>query len=279
MIKWTKDFLSDRQQQVAVNDELSEWHNVTSGIPQGSVLGPTMFIIFINDLPDIVESQAYLFADDTKIYRTITTEEDKNTLQEDLERLTEWSNTWLLKFHPQKCKHLHIGTKNPDPDFEYELMGNKLEKVQEEKDIGVAVDEKLKFEKHICDKVKKANSMAAIIRRIFHHLDEKTFVPLYKALVRSHLDYASPVWSPHQQRYIDMIEGVQRRATKQLPGYSNLPYEERLKRLKLPTLKYRRHRGDMIEIYKLTSGIYDETTADFIKLRSDFTNRNPGRGN
>ena len=277
-IEWTRDFLSGRMQQVVVNGKSSEWHEVTSGIPQGSVLGPLMFVIYINDLPENVTSQVYLFADDTKIYNTIKNEEDKAILQEDLEKLTQWSDTWLLRFHPQKCKHLHIGHGDPNPNYEYRLMGNTLEKVHEEKDLGVTIDEKLKFEKHISEKVKKANSMAAVVRRTFRNLDDKTFTPLYKSLVRTHLEYASSVWSPHQAKYVETLESVQRRATKQIPGYGNLPYEERLKKLKLPTLKYRRHRGDMIEMYKLVSGIYDTTTANFLKLRKDYTIRESGRG-
>ncbi|KAK3089125.1 hypothetical protein FSP39_001036 [Pinctada imbricata] len=278
-IEWIGDYLSDRKQQVSVNGEVSEWHEVTSGIPQGSVLGPTMFVIFINDLPDIVKSTVYLFADDTKIFNLVQEVEDKNTLQRDLEQLTTWSNTWLLRFHPQKCKHLHIGKRDPDPEFHYSLLGNTLEQVKEEKDIGVIIDEKLSFDQHISEKVKKANSMFGVIRRIFQHFDDKSFIPIYKALVRTHLEYASSVWSPYKVKHIEMVEGVQRRATKQIPGYADLTYEERLRKLKLPTLKYRRYHGDMIEMYKIISGKYDPAAANFIKLRSDHVSRDCGRGN
>ena len=251
LIEWIRNYLSGRKQQVSINGETSKWHDVTSGIPQGSVLGPIMFIIFINDLPDIVDSTVYLFADDTKIFNVISEPKNKDTLQRDLQKLREWSNTWLLRFHPEKCKHMHIGSRDSDPEYRYELLGRTLEKVSEEKDIGVTIDDQLSFDKHISDKVKKANSMFALLRRIFKHLDEKSFIPLYKTLVRTHLDYASSVWFPHKAKHIEMIEGVQRRATKQIPGLSDLSYEQRLRKLKLPTLKYRRHRGDMIEIYKI----------------------------
>ena len=139
---------------------------------------------------------------------------DKDTLQKDLEKLTEWSEKWLLRFHPDKCKHMHIGRKDPDPEFKFKLLGNSLEKVDQEKDIGVIIDDQLNFDKHISEKVKKATSISALIRRIFQHLDEKSFIPLYKTLVRTHLDYASSVWHPYKAQQIEMIEGVQRRATK-----------------------------------------------------------------
>ena len=107
-LNWIEDFLKNRTQKVMVNGAGSEWENVTSGIPQGSVLDPILFVIYINDLPDTVESDSYLFADDTKIFRIIKDEDDKEILQDDLTKLEEWSDKWLLKFHPEKCKHMKI---------------------------------------------------------------------------------------------------------------------------------------------------------------------------
>jgi len=160
-----------------------------------------------------------------------------------LDTLECWSNTWLIRFHPDKCKKLHIGKPGECPGQIYSLMGSNLQECKVEKDIGVYVDQELNFDRHISEKVKKANSMFAIIRRSFQHLDHKTFLLLYKALVRTHLDYASAVYSPNRAKHIDLIESVQRRATKQLPGFKDLAYSERLRKLKLPTLSYRRVRG------------------------------------
>ena len=113
--------------------------------------------------------------------------------------------------------------------------------------------------------------MFGVIRRNFHYMDQKTFVPLYKALVRTHLDYASSVYSPNKMKHIDTIESVQWRATKQLPGMKDLTYPERLRLLKLPTLSYRRVRGDMIELYKITHDIYDKRASQFVKPQKDFS--------
>ena len=114
--------------------------------------------------------------------------------------------------------------------------------------------------------MKKATQMFAVIRRTFQHLDEKNFIPLYKSLVRSHLDFASPIWSPMSMKLVEQIESVQRRATKQIPGMRDLTYAERLRKLKLPTLSYRRIRGDMIEIFKIVTGIYDKDNSSQFNL-------------
>ena len=145
----------------------------------------------------------------------------------------------------------------------------QLDKTEKEKDIGVIFDSKFTFENHISEKVKKANSMAGVIRRAYKYLTPKTFVPLYKALVRCHLEYAASVWSPYRAKYVDMIESVQRRATKYLPGFKDLTYDERLKKLNLPTLAYRRLRGDMIETYKIIKEIYDKGVAPTLILSKD----------
>ena len=109
---WIRNFLSNRKQRVEVNGELSQWHNVTSGIPQGSVLGPILFVVFINDLPDCVDSEVFMFADDTKLYRTIAHQSDIQTVQNDINNLFNWSEKWLLCFHLDKCKVLPITTKH-----------------------------------------------------------------------------------------------------------------------------------------------------------------------
>ena len=139
----------------------------------------------------------------------------------------------------------------------------------EEKDIGVIIDDKLSFSKHMASKIKKANSVMGLIRRTYSHLDEESFLLLYKGLVRPHLEYANQIWSPILKKDIVAIENVQRRATKQIPGFRDLSYEERLRKLKLPTLKYRRIRGDVIEMYKILTGKYDPRVSNFVKLSQD----------
>ena len=147
IIKWIKYYLSERKQFVEINGKKSEWQNVTSGIPQGSVLGPLLFLIYINDLPDGIMSNIYMYADDIKLYREIKSPEDHQILQNDLTKLCIWSKKWLLKIHPKKCSCLSIGKKKSL--CEYVLSSHVIEQVDSMKDIGVTIDSNLTFNEHI----------------------------------------------------------------------------------------------------------------------------------
>jgi hypothetical protein len=143
---------------------------------------------------------------------------------------------------------MNIARVEKTDEFKYKLSGKNIERVQKEKDIGITIDSELTFESHICEKVNKATLIFGALRRAFRYLDKKLFIPLYKKMVRTQLDYASALWAQYEHKHIDKIENVQKRATKQIPGMKNLPYEERLRKLELPTLSYIRLRGDMIEV-------------------------------
>ena len=223
---WVEAFLSNRHQRVRVEDELSDWIDVTSGIPQGSVLGPILFAIFINDMPEMVESMCKLFADDAKIFRSVDLRDESSNvkLQEDLHNLWRWSEKWQLPFNTCKCKVLHIGSNNPC--YQYKMNGRKLEKVEEEKDLGVIVDNELKFHKQSAAAVKKANMKLGMIKKSFASLDENILPSLYTSLVRSHLEYGNMIWGPHFKGDVIAVEKVQRRATKLVRPIKDLPYEE-----------------------------------------------------
>ena len=265
--QWIVSFLMDRQQRVVIDGSCSEYSNVVSGIPQGSVLGPVLFIIYINDLVGYCEmdSSIFLYADDAKLYRLITTENDRLTLQKDLQAIVYWINKYMLKLNEAKCKVVSYG-RHIDKSFSYSINGNDLENLDSYKDLGVIFDSKLKFGLHINEKVNKANAMLGIIKRNFTDLSKHAFLCLYKSMVRSHLEYAEPVWNPHYKEYIEKIERVQMRATKLLPGLKNKTYSARLKHLKLPTLKFRRIRGDLIELYKMINNIYDKDISLYINF-------------
>ena len=226
---------------------------MTSDVPQGSVLGPVLFLLYINDLPQTVLSTIKLFADDTKLYRPVQAIEDCCAIQEDINALENWSHNWLLKFHPEKCQVLKLGSEHPDYIFHMtDKDGNNipLKETLVEKDLGVHVDNNLNFQHHIHKAVSKANQTLGLLRRTFRYMDKDTFTALYKSRVRPILEYANSVWSPRHKKDIDEIEKVQRRATKMVPGLKDQDYETRLRILKLPSLKYRRARGDMIETSK-----------------------------
>ena len=186
VIKWVKSFLNDRKQKVTVNGAESKNHKVTSGIPQGSVLEPILFVIYINDMPECVDSTSttctYLFADDTKIFREIKSPNDEEKLQNDLDKLQKWSDTWLLKFLPNKCKVLTVSDRKmaEKEGKNYHLYDNegkevKLEQPDGEKGIGVLVDETISFSTHIQNQINKANSIMGLIRRTYTYLDEQSF--------------------------------------------------------------------------------------------------------
>ena len=170
-----------------------------SGIPQGSILGLTLFTIFINDLPDCVQSLVKIFADDTKMYNN---SENAQVLQRDLDALQEWSNKWQLFFNTTKCKVIHVGKKNAQ--FKYKMdAGTGVDDISElqvcdnEKDLGVIFDNKLSFDLHIQTAINKANSRIGIIRRSFDFLDKEIFLNLYKSLVRPCMEYGNVIWSPY----------------------------------------------------------------------------------
>ena len=201
-----------------------------------------------------------MFADDTKVFRLISSREDALELQSDLHKLEQWSEVWNLGFNAGKCHVLTLGKfENTRYTHRYTVCNNELEHVAEEKDLGVTIDGELNFDEHISRKVRVANGIVGQIRRSFTYLDCETFRRIFVAFVRPHLEYCQAVWSPHLLRNVDRLENVQIRATKLVDGLACLDYPERLRRLNLPTLAFRRRRGDMIEVYKHFNS-YDRAT-------------------
>lgn len=260
ILKWIADFLTERNQRVIINGVSSEWTEVTSGVPQGSVLGPLLFIMYVNDLPVEVDSFCKLFADDAKLYRDLQNLQDFEAVQDDLNNLCQWTIKWLMFFNIDKCKVMHIGKDNPN--FEYEMSDNQgvtknLTSVEYEKDLGIHFQDNLKFDRHISLTVNRANRLVGLIKRAFSFLNKETLLTLYKTLIRPILDYGNTVWFPTLKKDIRAIENVQRRVTKILPELSSLIYEDRLRELRLSTLLYRRRRMDLIQVFKIIENIDD----------------------
>ena len=159
-------------------------------------------------MPDVVNSMCQLFADDAKLYRNVTSPEDNRKLQDDLDRIYEWSTRWQLLFNINKCKSLHIGRKNKR--YWYEMDGTKLKQVTEEKDLGILIDDELKFHKQSASATKKANAILGLLKKSFTLLDKKTLPLLYKSLIRPHLEYGKVVWGTHYAEDIKSIEKVQK---------------------------------------------------------------------
>ena len=266
---WIKNWLLGRLQRVVLNGVNSRWIPVTSGVPQGSVLGPLLFLIYINDIDESISSGILKFADDTKLYATVATKKEVAQLKEDLIHICNWSQEWLMLFNNDKCKVMHMGVRNTS--VEYYMNGIKLEDIEEEQDLGIIVQNNLKCAKQCAKAVKQANKTLGIIKRTFRHLNQQILLLLFKSLVRPHLEYCVQAWRPHLQKDIDLIEGVQRRATKLIPSLKVKSYQDRLQILKLPTLENRRLRGDMIEVFKLLTGFTDVQYTKFFQLGSTLT--------
>ena len=174
--KWISDFLHQRTQQVVLEGSKSKVAPVQSGVPQGSVLGPTLFLLYINDLPNYLQnnSSVRLSADDCVLYRNINKEEDAMALQEDLEALQSWERDWLMEFHPNKCQVLHITTKTKPLKHQYNIHGHILEEAESAKYLGVNIHHKLSWNTHINQVVKKANNTRAFLQRNIQQCPRKT---------------------------------------------------------------------------------------------------------
>ena len=273
VLEWIRGWLTRREQRVQVNGKTSEWGSVTSGVPQGSVLGPLLFIIYINDLDTEVNSDISKFADDTKIGRKITKLDDVRGLQEDLDKLYEWSEKWQMQFNVDKCSIMSVG-KNTGP-VDYKINDSTLERTCSVKDLGVQVSNNLRPREQCMIARNKANRMLGFINRSVTNRSSEVILKLYLALVRPHLDYAVQFWTPYYKKDIKSLEAVQRRMTKMIQGLKNLSYEERLKRLNLHSLERRRARGDMIEVFKWVKGINKGDISQVL----EFSNQDVTRGN
>ena len=246
-----------------VLDWIKSWLTI-SGVPQGSVLGPVLFLVFINDLESYVLSQTLKFADDTKVFGMVNNEADRDILQNDLDSLTEWAVKWQMEFNVEKCKVMHLGGHNKG--YQYSMNGKVLEKVASEKDLGILFTADGKVVGQCMEAYTKANRMLGLVKRTVSSRNPKVLVNLYKSLVRPHLEYSTTVWNPHYQKDKNLLERIQHRFTRLFKDLRTIPYEERLVKLRLWSLEERRNRCDLIELFKMVKGYSDLPWSDFFQL-------------
>jgi len=269
---WLSSYLNNRRFRVTLRGSYSKWSFASSGVPQGSVLGPTLFNIFINDLPLCLSySLCLLFADDLKLYCTIKSAYDCLRLQRDLNAISQWARENRMNFNIPKSAVLHIGSKNPK--FIYALGTQSISSKSTVKDLGIIIDDKLKFHEQSAFAAKKAISTASYIFKSFSFLNSDLFTILYKVFVRPHLEYCIQAWRPYLKKSMDILEKTQRKISKWCPRLSHLSYESRLRSLNLPTLSNRFDRGDLIQTFKILKGLHNISTNNFFTLSNDHRTR------
>ena len=251
LLTWIRSWLTGRKQRVVLNGSFSSWIDVLSGVPQGSVLGPLLFLIFINDLDKAAEAVELIkkFADDTKIGQSVGCMDGVEKLQVALTELCKWSEDWGMEFNVKKCKVMHFGHNNPH--HVYHMNGAVLEETAEEKDVGVTVSCSLKPAAHCARAARTARAVLGQISRAFHYRDRHIFVRLYMQYVRPHLEFSTPAWCPWLAGDKELLENVQRKAVSMVSGLVSRAYEDRLKELGLQTLSERRHQADMCMVHKI----------------------------
>jgi len=278
VLEWLKNWLYGRNQRVCLNGVASPSSEVTSSVIQGSILGPILFTIFSNDIDlELKTSSISKYADDSKVFAGIRNKDDHQNLQDDLDRIYEWSVKWKMEINKEKCHVVHFGKTNNE--LGYYFGGENLEAVEEEKDLGVIIHKSGKPHNQCIKAAKKANQVLGQLCRNIISKDKYTFTRLYKTYVRPHLEYAVQVWNPWNIGDVELLEKVQKRATRQVPGIGKKTYEERLRLLHLTTLSQRRKRGDLIELHKMLNGKTEVQRDRLFKSLSESSGSRSTRGN
>jgi hypothetical protein len=265
--RWIQGFLSERRQAVVVEGAQSSYVDVRSGVPQGSVLGPCLFLVYINDLPDTLTSLARLFADDTAVYRKVTSLDDQTQLQQDLDRLAAWENSWDMQFHPGKCTTLPVTRRRTTLTYPYQLHGETLETVASTKYLGVTLQKDVSWDRHVDAITAKASKTLGFLRRNLKIASTELREKAYIVFVRPILEYASSVWDPHTERNINKLEAVQRRAARfVLNRYHNTSsVSAMIDRLGWPTLQERRKTARLCMFQKIVT---DQVQVEHSKLQA-----------
>ena len=255
--QWISSFLHGRKQCVLLDGVCSSEVPVLSGVPQGSVLGPVLFLAYINDLADDISSKVRLFADDTIISREIRCKQDAITLQDDLDKLQAWGSRWQMSFHPGKCQVLRVSRSRSKLTHPYTLLDTQLEATDTLKYLGITFSSDMRWSSHIQNVKAKASSKLGFLRRNVRIASPRLKNQLYSTVVRSTMEYAATVWNPHEAKLVDNLETVQRRAARWvLHRHERTASVTRmLTQLGWCTLAERRRRSQLLMLYKIIHGL------------------------
>ena len=265
--KWIQAFLTNRTQRVVLNGEHSCNAHVISGVPQGSVLGPCLFLLYINDLPESLGSTVRLFADDSLLYMTIRSQADTEILQNDLKKLEHWEKKWLMEFNTDKCHVLRVTHKQNPIIHDYTLHGKVLETVNSAKYLEVTLTSDLRWNRHVENIAYKANQSLGFLRRNLRINSPNLKSLAYKTLVRPLLEYSSAAWDPYTKENVKKLEKVQRRAARYVLNQYNYlsSVNEMLQELQWNTLEERRKKDRLIMFYKIHNDQTGIDTGKYLK--------------
>ena len=264
-LKWFSSYLDNRKQRVVVNGKCSEWCPVTSGTPEGGLLSPLLFTMFINDLPDEISSRVLMFADDAKLFRKISCQSDAVILQNDLNQFFRWSKTWMLNLNPSKCKSFRMTLKTKPVDTEYFIGNSKLENVEVVRDLGVVLDTRLTFSDHIDHAVNKANRALGVLIRSYQranprgYLNAVSVLTSYFSYVRSNMEYCSVIWAGAAQSHTVRLQRIEHKFLMWLNAHCRLQspsmaYADLLSHFNLVSVSSRRTHHDLMFIYNVFNG-------------------------
>ena len=275
LLNWFESFLTNRSQTVVCDGKHSDPAQVTSGVPQGTVLGSLLFLLYVNDLPDNLKSSIRLFADDALLYGVISNENDGDQLQEDLKQLEAWQNTWQMSFNPSKCKTICISTKRDPPQKKYVFCGVELEKVDSISYLGVILNDNLKWSKHVQSTTGKASKVLGMMKRNLWNCPKRVRETAYTAIVRPKLEYASSAWDPYHQKDIDSLERVQRKAARFCCNnyQPTASVTAMIQDLGWKTLESRRTMTRLTLLYKMSRGEIDIDADSFLRPHAESRTR------
>ena len=282
-LKWFVSYLSDRRQRVIVNGKTSDWKPVMSGVPEGSLLAPLLFALFINDLPLEIQSGCLMYADDVKIFRRVENLSDGQMLQDDLCRLTSWSDKWGLSLNPAKCKSFTMTLRRAPVRTHYFIHDMELEHVLEMRALGVILDAKLTFATHVSHIVTRANRALGLMIRSFQTGSKRSkfrrasLLAAYFANVRSILEYFSVIWSGAADSHTVRVDRVQHKFLTWLLTHTSgqtpsLSYRDLLHHFHLPSLRARREQHDLLFLRNVLQAKYNSSL-----LLHSFSLRVPAR--
>ena len=272
--RWIRNWLAGRRHLVCINKSYSNWTPVISGVPQGSVLGPQLFNIYINNLDTNIVRRISKFVDDTKLCHSDRNPDDITELQEYINKLIEWVNQGQMNYNVDKRTVMHIGHNNMQGN--YNMSNQQLPTTDQQRDLRIIITKDLKRQKQTEKSCKMANRVLGLIARNFRYRNKELILQLYKFIVRPHHEHAVQFWSPNLKRNINKIEKMQRRATKMIPEIRNHSYHQVIRVLNnLISLVQKRLQGELIEVLKYPN----EFTTSSVRMLFDYDLNDRTRNN